>query len=133
MLVDQAAVITTIADACRTDPTVLVAYLFGSVARGTDTAKSDIDVGIVVTNFQSGSFDALRLDLKTKLDLALGREVDLVVMNAAPVDLIHRILWDGIIAHEADRSARIRFEVDARNRYFDLLPVLKRYRKGDAA
>lgn len=55
--------------------------------------------------------------------------MQLVVLNNAPVDLIHRVLRDGEIVFEADRSARIRFEVAARNEYFDLLPVLRRYRK----
>jgi len=33
------------------------------------------------------------------------------------VDLIHRVLRDGILVYEQDRSRRIRFEVQARNAY----------------
>jgi hypothetical protein len=45
------------------------------------------------------------------------------------VDLAHRVLRDGLLLLERDRSARIRFEVRARNEYFDLLPHLRRYRR----
>ncbi len=45
------------------------------------------------------------------LEERLGQAVDLVVLNRAPVDLIHRVLRDGILVYERDRSARIRFEV----------------------
>lgn len=34
---------------------------------------------------------------------------------------------------ENDAAARVRFEVDARNRHFDLLPRLKRHRQGNQA
>jgi len=34
---------------------------------------------------------------------------------------------------DRDRAARIRFEVRARNEYFDLLPTLNRYRRRETA
>jgi hypothetical protein len=51
-------------------------------------------------------------------------------MNEAPVDLVHRVLRDGILVCESDRNARVSFEVRSRNEYFDLLPYLRRYRSG---
>jgi hypothetical protein len=38
-------------------------------------------------------------------------------------------LRDGILLYERDPAARIRFEVQARNAYFDLLPYLRQYRR----
>ena len=58
----------------------------------------------------------------------LRRPVDLLILNQTPVDLIHRVLRDGILIHDRNPSARIRFEVKARNEYFDLLPYLRQYR-----
>jgi hypothetical protein len=55
--------------------------------------------------------------------------VQVVVLNSAPVDLIHRVLRDSVLLVEKDRSKRIAFEVRARNQYFDLLPILKQYRE----
>ena len=59
----------------------------------------------------------------------LGLPVQVVVLNTAPVDLVHRVLRDGRLLIDIDPSARVRFEVKARNEYFDLLPVLRRYRQ----
>ena len=75
------------------------------------------------------TLDGLGLELGNALERHLGRPVDLVVLNRAPVDLIHRVLRDGILIHDRNPSARIRFEVKARNEYFDLLPYLRQYRR----
>lgn len=102
-------------------------YLFGSVARGTSRATSDVDIGVLLARPPSG-FSGLKLDLEGSLETALGRRAQVVVMNRAPVDLIHRILRDGRLVFEGDHGARVAFEVKARNEYFDLLPFLERYR-----
>jgi hypothetical protein len=68
-------------------------------------------------------------DLEAELERLLGRPVQVVALNRAPVDLVHRVLRDGILVLEVDHSARVRFEVKARNEYFDLLPFLRRYRR----
>jgi len=52
-----------------------------------------------------------------------------VVVDWAPSDLVHRVLRDGRLLVDRDRRARIRFEVAARNRYFDMQPIWRRYRR----
>lgn len=59
----------------------------------------------------------------------LGRTVQVVILNAAPPDLVHRVLRDGASLLDRDPAARIRFEARARNAYFDLRPFLERYRR----
>jgi len=115
-------------------PELMAAYLFGSVARGTARAASDVDIAILHERDPPPTFEALSLDLEGDLERLLGRPVQLVVLNRAPVDLIHNVLRDGQIVLDRDRSARIRFEVRARAEYLDLVPFLRRYRRqGDAA
>src|SRR5204863_2813799 len=90
---------------------------------------SDVDVGVL---YRAGPRSTLRdqpFGLGADLAKVLGRPVDLVVMNGAPVDLVKRILRDGDLLVERDRSARVAFEVRARNEYFDLLPILRLYRR----
>jgi len=94
-------------------------YLFGSQARRTARKGSDVD--LVLGGPPDRIADELGQDLR--------REVQVVVLNRAPADLVHRVLRDGVLIHEGDRSARVRFEVAKRNEYFDLLPVLRRYRR----
>ena len=108
---------------------VLSAYLFGSVARGTATGASDVEIAVLLASDPPRTLDGLHLQLEGELERALGLPVQLVVLNRAPCDLIHRVLRDGILVVDRDPSARIRFEVDARNRYFDLQPFLRRYRR----
>lgn len=116
--------------ALERDATVKAAWLFGSVARGDDRADSDVDVAILIDRAERPrSLDDLPMGLEADLASALGREVQLVVIDWAPVDLVHRVLRDGILLVDRDRSARIRFEVEARNRYFDMLPILREYRR----
>ncbi|MCM8596675.1 type VII toxin-antitoxin system MntA family adenylyltransferase antitoxin [Accumulibacter sp.] len=108
---------------------VVCVYLFGSQARGTAAASSDVDVGVLYAADPPETLAGMGLDLAADLEAAIGHRVDLVVLNRAPVDLIHRVLRDGVLVCERDRSQRIRFEVRARNEYFDLLPYLRQYRQ----
>ncbi|MEF8726735.1 MAG: nucleotidyltransferase domain-containing protein [Accumulibacter sp.] len=104
-------------------------YLFGSQARGTAGPASDVDLGVLLAGDPPRTLEGLGIDLAADLAAAIGRHVDLVVLNRAPADLIHRVLRHGVLVCERDRSARIRFEVQARNAYFDLLPYLREYRQ----
>ena len=108
---------------------VAVAYLFGSVARGDARPDSDVDVGVVLTARRPASLREEPLDVLDALERATGRSIDLVVLNGAGADFVHRVLRDGIMLHESDREARIEFEVQARNEYFDILPMIERHRR----
>ena len=104
-------------------------YLFGSVARGEDRPDSDVDVAVLYGKPVEAGLAGLKLALAGDLEARLGRRVDLVVLDSQPPDLVHRVLRDGLIVLENNRSTRIRFEVNARNAYFDVLPMLRRYRR----
>ena len=104
-------------------------YVYGSVARGEARGESDIDVAVLYAQEPRPTLEGLGLELGYTLERLLGRPVDLVVLNRAPLDLIHRVLRDGILVYDGDPSSRIRFEVQARNAYFDLLPYLRQYRR----
>jgi len=107
---------------------VVAAWLFGSVARGEAGPLSDVDVALLTERPRPHTFAALPLSLQADLAMMLGRSVDVVLMRAAPIDLVHRIMRDGVLLLDRDPSVRIAFEVDARNRYFDMVPVWRRYR-----
>ncbi len=121
------------AELASVDERLLAAYLFGSVARGMDSPSSDVDVGILLQTASPGKLNGLRSALEADLERALRKRTQVVVLNNAPPDLVHRVLRDGRLLLDRDRVARIRFEVRARNEYFDLLPILNRYRRREAA
>lgn len=107
---------------------VAAVYLFGSVADGTATPSSDVDLGVLYDPAPLATLDAGPLDLEAILERRLGRRVHLVVLNEAPPDLRIRVLRAQRLIFERDRAARIRFEVATRNEFFDLEPVLRAYR-----
>jgi uncharacterized protein len=110
-------------------PSAVAVYVFGSVARGSDGPGSDIDIAVLMHEPPSPTLMGPQLSLEGRLEHELGRRVDLVILNAASADLVHRVLRDGDLILERDRSRRVRFEVAKRNEYFDLQPVRDAYRR----
>jgi len=108
---------------------IAAAYLFGSVARGTAGPKSDVDVGILYHEDPPITLEGLGLGLEGDLESLLGLPVQVVVLNRAPVDLTIRVLRDGKLLVDRDRSKRIRFEVKTRFEFWDLEPYLRMYRR----
>jgi len=107
---------------------IAAAYLFGSVARGTARLDSDVDVGVLYSVAPPKTLAGM-FDLEGDLEAALGKPVQVVVLNYAPVDLIIRVLRDGKLLVDRDRSRRIQFEVRSRNEFWDLEPYLRLYRR----
>ena len=126
---DTAVAERTIAGYFQDKPGIAAVYLFGSVAKGTAHAESDVDIGVLYQTPPALSLMAQPFTEEAELTEQLARPVQVVVMNQAPADLVHRILRDGILVVEHDKSRRIAFEVRSRNEYFDLLPMLSEYRK----
>jgi predicted nucleotidyltransferase len=125
-------VATELIDALRAalaNASCVAAWLFGSHARGDARVDSDVDVAVLFGRPRPTRLEELPVALLASLERAAGREVDLVILDGADPDLIHRVLRDGILLAEHDPSARIAFEVRARNEYFDLAPVRARYRR----
>lgn len=112
---------------------VVAAYLFGSMAWGTAHEGSDVDVGVLFTEPPDGVLDSSAAEVEDDLDRRLGRPVQVVALNTAPVDLAIRVLRAECLLYEGDASGRIRFEVRTRNEYFDLEPILRRYRRMESA
>jgi len=127
--VDVALAERLIADYFREKPGIAAVYLFGSVAKGTSHAGSDVDIGVLYE--RPPPLTLMGQPFAEEADLAeqFARRVQIIVMNQAPADLVHRILRDGILVLEPNKSHRIAFEVRSRNEYFDILPMLREYRK----
>ena len=107
----------------------LAAYLFGSVARGEARDGSDVDLAVLFATEPPATLDAPRFGLESELERLLHAPVQVVVLNRASSDLVHRVLRDGRLVLDGDRAARIRFEVRSRNEYFDMARVRAQYRR----
>ncbi|HEX3126515.1 MAG TPA: nucleotidyltransferase domain-containing protein [Thermoanaerobaculia bacterium] len=111
---------------------IAAAWLFGSVARGTARSGSDVDIAVLFRDDPPRTLEGYRFDLEAELERMLRIPVQLIVLNRAPVDLTRRVLRDGKLLVNQDPSRRIRFEVRARNEYWDLEPYLRLYRRQGA-
>ena len=107
----------------------IAVYLFGSVARGDARAASDVDVGVLFAADPPATLDAPQFALEGELERLLGAPVQVVALNRASADLVHRVLRDGRLLLDRDRAARIRFEVRSRNEYFDMARIRALYRR----
>lgn len=108
---------------------VVAVYLYGSRARGTDKPESDVDLALLLVAPPASTLRSVSREMEDVVERALRAPVEAVVLNGAPADLVHRVLRDGILVLDRDRAARLRFEVRARNEYFDLAPLRRLYRR----
>ena len=114
------------------DGSVVCAYLFGSFARDRAHRESDVDVGLLFAWGERPSkaerFEAALL-LAGRLEAAVGRRVDLVVLNDAPPLLAREIVNRGERILCADPEADHVFVRDVQLRAADLAPFLERARR----
>lgn len=115
--------------ALERQPEVLVAYLFGSAARGRPGPLSDVDVAVLLA--EDSDRTGRRLDLIGDLAAAAGTdEIDLVVLNDAPNELAFRVIRDGRVLLCRDERARVRHRVRTILEYLDLEPLRRALAEG---
>ena len=97
---------------------IMFAYLCGSLARGARTPLSDVDIGVYLT--EGTDF----LEAEVRLLPAISRhlqtdEVDLVILNRAPIALLGRLLSSRRVIFDRDPFLRHRFESRVIREYLD--------------
>jgi uncharacterized protein len=125
-----------IGDVLRGFPEVAAAWLFGSEARGQARPDSDVDIALLLHDRRLRALDRVQElgRLAAQLErVAPGRRIDLVLLEAQGPVFQHRVLSEGRLVLDADRSRRIDFESDAYVRYFDFLPTYELAQKNALA
>ena len=117
--------------ALAASPGVVSAYLFGSAAAGREHRESDVDLAVLldrqVLPHAADRFE-LRLRLGGQLPGIAGREVDVVILNDAPPQLVRRIMTEGRQIFVADAVADHAHLRTMLSRAADLEPFLRRTR-----
>jgi predicted nucleotidyltransferase len=116
----------------RQTPSIAAVYLFGSIARGSETSDSDIDLGLVLVEREPAD-DCHRLlgELAAQLEIVTApRRIDLVILGVQGPVFCHEVLLEGALIYEGDRERRIDFESDTIVRALDFRPTMELARKG---
>ena len=112
-------------------PDVAFAYLFGSVAEGRAHRESDVDIAVLLAwalhATAAERFDA-GIRLAGALESAIGRTVDLVVLNDAPPLLGRHAVTRGRRVYCRDARADHEYVRNVQLRAADLEPWLRRMR-----
>lgn len=118
---------TALQHALRDAETVTLAYLFGAHAQDRATDRSDIDVA-VLTESDENELRQL-VDLKTRLEDATGREIDVTLVPVRGTDprLLNQVLQHGELLYARDEQTRVDFETSARSKYLDMKPHIEEY------
>lgn len=110
---------------------VRFAYLFGSRAAGRPRPSSDTDVAVYLDDSlsQDGRL-AVSLRLSGRLARAARTDVDVVVLNDAPLPLLGSILRQRVVLYGADEPRRVEFESTTFRLYTDFEPRLTAMSEG---
>jgi len=110
-------------------PYIEFAILFGSLAEGSDTPLSDVDVGIYVSK------DLSLLEhgkLTAELERITGREVDIVILNELPLkypELAFKVAAKGELIICRDRKGYVEFKTKCFLGYIDTAPLREMFRE----
>lgn len=106
-------------------PDVAFAYLFGSAVQGR--GYRDIDIAVYLIPCPASPYERFKLAMRIAglLERCLEPrcEVDVRVLNEAPVLFQYEVLRTGRLLSERDREARIGYEAQLLSSYLDYHPV----------
>jgi len=120
---------TMLADFFQRQAEIEIAYIFGSIARGTESALSDIDIAILIDDQQINE-DKFRYGYKAEILADLMKilktnNVDLVILNEANTLLRHRVLYHGRLIYSKNEKKRIEFQTNTIDKYIDFKELMK--------
>jgi len=97
-----------------------LAYVFGSQVLGKTGPLSDLDVGVLVTDSclddPTACWTRLAHAVRSCVDI---EEVDLMLLNQAPIERTYHVIADGERVYETDRATRVEYEAYVLGRYGD--------------
>ena len=100
------------------DGRIIFAYIFGGLATGKQRPLSDVDIALYLDSCADKA--EVKLDIIGSLsDTLKTDEIDLVILNDAPISLVGRILKKKRLIADKQPFLRHRFESLALREFFD--------------
>ena len=104
---------------------VILAYLYGSRARGTEREDSDYDIAVLFGKADVSVVDEIRLAMEIARELGVSSDkIDIVALDKADPLLKMRILREGVPIYERPQGFRTRWE---REEYLEILRQMDLY------
>ncbi len=103
---------------------VVLAYLFGSEAKGTANRESDIDIAVLLSDrVPEAEYGQRIVNLNTELIGIFQRDaIDVALLNTAPPLLAFQVVRHGVVIYDPDQRY-VSFYIDTFNRYADTQPL----------
>lgn len=121
-MLEYEAVIEDLRVVLEADSRIAYALLFGSSGKGTTHFGSDVDVAIGVIHKRRLGLMEIG-DLRSRLEAAVGRPVDLVMLDEAPPGLAYRVFRDGRLIFARDQPSLAARRASAILEYIDFRPL----------
>ena len=103
------------------------AFLFGSTANDKTTGISDIDIAVMLDESKISKTKnpyGYKAELLAKLISELSfNDIDLIILNEAPLLLKHRIVQSGREIHTKDEKLSTEFRLKVMEQFLDLKPA----------
>jgi len=104
---------------------VLFAYVYGSVAQERSGPLSDLDLALYIDEERNrGGRYGYQAELIAELSPAYSRELDLVLLNLAPLRLAYRVISHGRLLFVRSEKARSDFHYRTVRDYLDFKPFI---------
>ncbi len=128
---DEADYIPKLKAYFSTRPQLVLAYVFGSQARGRAHRRSDLDVAILLADEPADEeCTGQRLEVIGDLMRLLAtNDVDVLILNQAPLVMRYQVIRTGKLIYYHHRQEAINFRVKTLNLYFDFKPILDHHRQ----
>jgi predicted nucleotidyltransferase len=107
-IIDKQDLLNKLSDFFRKRQNVVMAFLFGSIAKNRDSAKSDIDIALYLT--EEGR--SIERPIEIEIERLLKKEVDIVYLNRAPSIICWEAIREGIPIIIRDRLFFIDFMLE---------------------
>lgn len=106
------------------DGEIIFGYVFGSYGMGRPSPLSDVDIAFYVLSGKDGFEKKLAL-MEEITSILKTDEVDIVILNKAPLVLCYQVLKTGRLLFSKDERLRLDFINKVYNIYCDTEPLRK--------
>ena len=109
---------------------VLSAYLFGSMAEGVMSQRSDVDFAVRLrSGLRAEQKHGIRARLEETLENMFMRQADVVILNDASLKMIHQVLKSGKLVYTKNLRDEETFRLQKQKEYFDFQYYMEKERR----